>query len=53
MRTREVHEAVKAFFGNYDYPLLNTFVFAWEIVQISAYFRNLIFFSSQYGVREG
>lgn len=30
MTTREVHEAVKAFFGNYDYPLLNTFVFAWE-----------------------
>lgn len=30
MTTREVHEAVRAFFGNYEYPLLNTFVFAWE-----------------------
>jgi len=30
MTTREVHEAVKAFFGNYEYPLLNTFVFTWE-----------------------
>lgn len=30
MTTREVHEAVRSLFGNYEYPLLNTFVFAWE-----------------------
>jgi len=30
MTTREVHETVKALFGNYDYPLFNTFIFDWE-----------------------
>ncbi|TDQ12199.1 hypothetical protein [Pedobacter metabolipauper] len=30
MTTREVHEAVKVLFGNYDYPLFNSFVFEWE-----------------------
>jgi len=30
MTTREVHEAVKVLFGNYDYPLFNTFIFDWE-----------------------
>jgi len=30
MTTREVHEAVRSFFGNYEYPLFNTFIFDWE-----------------------
>ncbi len=30
MTTREVHEAVKVLFGIYDYPLFNSFIFAWE-----------------------
>lgn len=30
MTTKEVHEAVKVLFGNYDHPILNSFIFAWE-----------------------
>jgi hypothetical protein len=30
MTTREVHEAVRSFFGNYDYPIFNSFIFDWE-----------------------
>lgn len=30
MTTRQVHEAVRSFFGNYDYPIFNSFIFDWE-----------------------
>lgn len=30
MTTREVHKAVRNLFGNYEYPLFNSFIFAWE-----------------------
>lgn len=30
MTTKEVHYAIRSFFGNHDFKLLNTFIFAWE-----------------------
>lgn len=30
MTTKEVHEAVRVFFWNYDYKLLNCYIFNWE-----------------------
>ena len=30
MTTKEVHEAVRTFFWNYDYKLLNCYIFNWE-----------------------
>lgn len=30
MTTRDVQEAVKTCFGNYDHPIINSFIFDWE-----------------------